>query len=366
MSSRPVQVIIACHTPERPIGRAVASVLHGNEDVASVLVVCHNVSKEVIAAAIDPADRERIRLVEHHDEHHSASGPFNAGFGAGDSPYVAIMGSDDRLAPGTVTSWLRVRERTDAQFVITRLALGTRAHGVPTPAVRMLRSGRVDLVRDRLSYRSAPLGLIDRAALLGSDLRLVEGATVGGDVEMVTRMVHEWSVAYDRFGPPYVIGEDARDRVTMVVRPMDVQLGFVPPLLEAEWFRRSSLDVRHAVVVKFLRIHAFGAVFYRDRAEIWTATERKALSRHVEALLAAAPSALHVLSRADRDLVDACLDPDVPAVVLIDRARARRRHGHPSTVLPREFRHFLRREAPLRFMAASLAVSTLPRLLPRR
>jgi hypothetical protein len=362
MSARPVEVVIACHTPERPIGRAVRSVLHGNEEDASVLVVCHNVSREDIAAAIDPMDRDQVRFAEHRDGHRSASGPFNAGFANGDSPFVAIMGSDDTLAPGAVASWLRVRRRTGAQFVITRLALGSRTNGVPTPAVRMLRSGRVDLVRDRLSYRSAPLGLIDRAALRASSIGLVEGAAVGGDVEMVTRMMHEWPVAYDRFGPPYVIGEDAGDRVTYVVRPIEEQLGFVGPLLGAPWFRSAPPEVHHAIVVKFLRIHVFGAVFYRDRAEIWTPNERAVLARQVRDLLAAAPSAPDVLSRADRDLMDACLDPAVPASQLIARARARRRHGRPSTVFPRRLEHILRREAPLRFMAASSAVRVLPRL----
>lgn len=366
MSTRPAEVIIACHTPERPIGRAVRSVLRGNEEVASVLVVCHNISREEIAAAIDPGDRHRVRLLEHHDRHRSASGPFNAGFENGDSRFVAIMGSDDTLEPGAIASWLRVQQRTGAHFVITRLALGSARRGVPTPAARMWRPGPVDLVRDRLSYRSAPLGLIDRSRLLTSGFRLAEGATVGGDVEMVTRMMHQWSVAYDRFGPPYVIGEDAGDRVTYIVRPMDEQLGFVGPMLSASWFRTTHPEVRHAIVVKFLRIHVFGAVFYRDRAEIWTGAERDSLARQVEELLAAAPSAPAVLSRADRALLDACLDPDVPAPVLIARAKERRRHGRPATVLTQDLSHVLHREAPLRFMAASLAVSHLPRSLPGR
>jgi len=365
-STKPVEVVIACHTPDRPVGRAVASVLHGNEDVADVLVVCHNRSADEIAGAIAPEDRDRVRFLEHRDEHRSASGPFNAGLVDGDSPFVAIMGSDDTLAPGAVASWLAIRRSTGADFVITRLALGAAGNGVPTPAVRMRRAGRCDLVRDRLSYRSAPLGLIDREALRRSGLRLVEGAVVGGDVEMVTRMMHEWPVAYDRFGPPYVIGEDASDRVTYVVRPMDVQLGFVPPMLEADWFRRAPLAARRAVVVKFLRIHVFGAVFYRQPEDIWTPQEREALARMTRCLLEAAEGAQAPLSRADRDLLDACLDPAVPAADLAALAVARRRHGRPSTVLTRELRHMLDREAPLRFMLASLAVARLPRLLRSR
>jgi hypothetical protein len=233
---KPVDVVIACHTPERPVGRAVASILEGNAEHANVLVVAHNRPAEEIRGAIRPEHRDRVRILEHRDSFRSASGPFNAGMrdAGGDedtAPFVAIMGSDDTLAPGAVASWLAVQERTGAEFVITRLALGTAGHGVPTPAVRMLREGLVDLARDRLAYRSAPLGLMSRAMLARTGVHLVEGATVGGDVGMVTRLMGTVPTAYDRFGPPYVIGEDAGDRVTYVIRPMREQLGFFPDLL---------------------------------------------------------------------------------------------------------------------------------------
>lgn len=60
--------------------------------------------------------------------------------------------------------------------------------------------------------------------------------------------------------------------------------------------------------------------------------------------------------------MDACLDPAVPAARLIGAAQARRRHGRPATVLTRDLPWLLHREAPPRFMAASLATKLLPRL----
>ncbi|RRR21084.1 glycosyltransferase [Brachybacterium saurashtrense] len=358
---RRVEVIIACHTPERPVGRAVASVLDGNGEDASVAVICHNRSAEEIAAALRPQDVPRVRFLEHRDEHRSASGPFNAGIASSEAEFVAIIGSDDTLEPGAVASWLAVQARTGAEFVLTRLALGGPGHGVPTPAVRMHRAGLVDLVADRLSYRSAPLGLMRREMLRRTGLALVEGATVGGDVAMVTQMMASVPTAYDRCGPAYVIGEDAGDRVTYVVRPMTEQLGFVPPLLEAEWFTALPRRARAAIGTKILRIHVFGAVFYRGDEEIWTAAEREDLARLTAQVLEAAPGAQHPLSRADRRLLDACLDPSVPAPRLIAAAQQRRRHGRPGTLLPRDLAWTLHREAPLRFMAASLAVRHLPR-----
>ena len=225
----------------------------------------------------------------------------------------------------------------------------------------MHRAGLVDLVSDRLAYRSAPLGLMRRTMLERTGASLVEGATVGGDVAMVTQLMATVPTAYDRCGPPYVIGEDAGDRVTYVVRPIAEQLGFVPPWLEAAWFTALPARARAAVGTKILRIHVFGAVFYRPADEIWTASEREDLARLTALVLEAAPGAEHPLSRADRRLADACLDPEVPAGELIAAAQARRRHGRPATLVPRDLAWILHREAPLRFMAASLAVKHLPR-----
>ncbi|UEJ82572.1 hypothetical protein Bra3105_17350 [Brachybacterium halotolerans subsp. kimchii] len=368
---KPVDVVIACHTPERPVGRAVTSILEGNAEHANVLVVAHNRPAGEIRGAIRPEHRDRVRILEHRDSFRSASGPFNAGMrdaGSGEdtAPFVAIMGSDDTLAPGAVASWLAVQERTGAEFVITRLALGTAGHGVPTPAVRMLRGGLVDLARDRLAYRSAPLGLMSRAMLARTGAHLVEGATVGGDVGMVTRLMGTVPTAYDRFGPPYVIGEDAGDRVTYVIRPMREQLGFFPDLLEADWFTALPRSAHRAIGTKLLRIHVFGAVFYRQDAEIWTREEREALAEISADVLRRAPGCERPLSRADRRLLDACLDPGIGADELMAAARERRRHGRPATLLPREITQVLAREAPPRFMAASFAVQMLPRVRRRK
>lgn len=359
---RPVDVVIACHTPERPVGRAVASVLDGNGEHADVLVVAHNRDAEEIRGALRPEHRERVRILEHRDAFRSASGPFNAGMRADGAPFVAIMGSDDTLAPGAVASWLAVQGSTGAELVLTRLALGDAEHGVPTPAVRMHRGGLTDLARDRLAYRSAPLGLMSRAMLRRTGAALVEGATVGGDVGMVTRLMATVPTAYDRCGPPYVIGEDAGDRVTYVIRPLAEQLGFFPDLLDAGWFAALTSSARRAIGTKVLRIHVFGAVFYRADPAVWTPAERAELAAITADVLERALGCELPLSRADRRLLDACLDPGVPATELIAAAAARRRHGRPATVLTRDLRHLLDREAPPRFMAASLAVQRLPRL----
>ena len=382
-----VDVVIACHDPARPIARAVAALLDGNAPEAAVTVVCHNRGAEEIAGAIASQHRGRVRYLEHTDPRPSPSGPFNAGMRAARTPWVSIMGSDDRLAPGAVASWLALARASGAEMVVPRLALGEPTRIVPTPAPRPSRLlaprlaaaarrlpaplgaparaatralARADLTADRLAYRSAPLGLLDMAMLERTRAHLVEGTPVGEDVAMVTQLFATVPTAYDATGPVYLIGEDASDRVTYVVRPMAEQLGFLHDLLGADWFAWLTPVARRAVVVKLTRIHVFGAVHYRDREDMWTPAERRDLSAVCRSLRRAAPGFEQVLSRADRDLLDACLDVTVPAATLIARSEARRHHGRPDTLLTRDLAWLADREAPLRLMAASVLTKVVP------
>ncbi|MGC1208051.1 MAG: hypothetical protein WA880_08875 [Ornithinimicrobium sp.] len=350
-----VDVIIAVHSPTRPIARAVASVLHGNESQTRLTLVCHNVSPEVIATELPATHRDQISWLEHHDDVHSASGPFNAGMRAATGDFVSIMGSDDTLAPGAVASWLLLAKQSGAECVMTTLALGAPARRVPTPPVRPLRSSRrhADPVRDRLSYRSAPLGLVSTQARDRLGAELVEGMPVGGDVPYVTRLWCETKVAVDTHGPAYVIGEDARDRVTYAPRPIEAELGFVRHLIEQPWFAAYRDEVRTAVATKLLRIHLFGVIPNRPDPTWWTPTERAALGAILTDLLAVAPRAADPLSRADHLLLDAMQDASVDPDTLIQRAQDRRRHGRPATVIPQHLSQLVHREAPPRFMSAS-------------
>ncbi|UFU07548.1 glycosyltransferase family 2 protein [Ruania halotolerans] len=348
-----VDVVIAVHSTERPIARAVRSVLDHNGEGVRLTVVCHNIAASQIRPLLDAAHREKVVWLEHRDSHRSASGPFNVGMAAAVGDYVAIMGSDDILAPGAIASWYWLGRKTGADAVIARLERGTDRVIVPTPPTRVPRRQILDGVADRLCYRSAPLGLVSREAIVRFGLRLEEGAQVGGDVGFVTRLWFHGKITFDRSGPPYVIGEDATDRVTYAPRPIAVELKFLRTILAASWFERLSLEQRRAAVVKYLRIHLFGAVWNRQDPRFWTEQERADLAGAARRLLRAAPGAEAVLSLADRDLLDAVLDPNVDTDRMLARAVARRRHGRPGTLITRDLAQLLAREAPLRLMVAS-------------
>lgn len=357
-----VDLVVAVHTAQRPVARAVTSALASDAPLR-VTVVAHHVEQALIeanlASVVVPA-QSSVRVLALSDGTRSPAGPFNHGLDAATAPFVSVMGSDDRLAPGAIDSWLALQRRTGAAVVVARLAHagpdGAVLRGVPTPPVRPLRSTRLDGVRDRLSYRSAPLGLLDRAVLDRSGLRFTPGLEVGEDVEMVTRLWFSGlPIAFDRRGPAYLVQDDAGDRVTFVSRPVGDELEFVLRVVRAAWFGGLSAEQRAAVAVKLLRIHVFGLIGNREEG-FWDATQRESLATTARAVLAAAEGCERVMSRADRAVLDGVLDTGVQAADLLARARARRQHGRPATLLPRDLRLLLAREAPLRLMAASVLV----------
>lgn len=345
-----VDLIVAVHDPRRAVARAVGSVLIGTTAQVRVTVVCHGLhTHEVAALLASDADDPRVRLVAFADGVASPAGPFNHGLDLATAPFTSVLGSDDHLEPGAIDSWLARAHADKADAVLARVR---HADGRPvrTPPTRPGRVRRLDGVRDRLAYRSAPLGLVSRERF--GALRFATGATVGEDIPYVNAI---WfggaSVSLDR-GPAYVVGDDAADRVTGEVRPLAEELSILPLVLAG--FRVAGPRALTAYATKFLRVQAFGAVHNRPQQQVWTATERTALAAACVQVLAVAPRAAAPLSRADRDLLDAILDVATPTQDLLARAQARRRFGRPSTLVPRDLTFALHREAPTRFMAASV------------
>ncbi len=359
-----VDVIIAVHNPARPIARAVGSVLRYTRSPVRVTVVCHNTDPAGIAVNLREFGTDpRLRLLEHTDGIASPSGPFNAGLDAATGRFTALMGSDDELAPGAVDSWVRVQKRDDASMVIPRLAHAS-GQGVATPPVRPFRTRRLDPVRDRLAYRSAPLGLVSRSRL--GDIRLATGSGTGEDNAFSLRVWFSGEpISFDAAGPAYLIHDDAADRVTFSARSISRELHFVQALLGADSVAQLARRGRAAVVVKLIRIHLFGAVYNRRGATGWDVKDLSDLDTIARRIIALAPDAVRVLSRADRDLLDEILLGAAASVETLNKlAQARRRFARPAGVLPRSLRHALVREAPLRILAASWLVRRVSSFRP--
>lgn len=353
-----VDVIIAVHDDRRPIARAAGSILRGSEGDVRVIVVCHDLPRAAIEDALGSlASDERLRLIEHRDGVRSPSGPFNAGLDSSVAEWVSIVGSDDELEPGAIAHWSAVARRHDADLVLPRMVRVSRAGGhtvVATPPSRPGRRARLDGVRDRLAYRSAPLGLM-RREFVGC-LRFGEGLPQGEDVRFSSKLwFSDASIAIAR-GPSYLVHDDAEDRVTLQPRPIASTLAFVSDVISDDLLRSLPVAARRALGVKMLRVNVFGEFLNRPDESRWTLSERDDLDHVVRRICDFAPGALDVLPRADRAVLDALPSGSgVGAQRLLRLARTRRAFGTPRTLLPRDLSHVLDREAPLRFIAGSLA-----------
>ncbi|GAA3897878.1 glycosyltransferase [Microbacterium invictum] len=347
-----VDLTIAVHDVSRPIARAVASVLDHTDASIRVTIAVHEIDPASIAAQLERHMSDpRMRFIGVTDGLRSPAGPFNAGLDTAAGEFVSVMGSDDTLEPHAIDSWLRCARTTGADVVITRLRHAGGA-AVPTPPTRPFRTRRLDGVRDRLSYRSAPLGLVARARFPG--LRFTVGVPTGEDIAVVTRLWFSGAgIAYDRRGPAYLIHDDGGPRTTFTPRPLTEEFGWMYALTADKAFAELPRAARTAAAVKFLRIHLFGAIFYRDDPALWSASERASLAAAAQLLVDMGEGIHEVLARRDRDLLDAALDPRCPAQELIAAAHARRRFLSAGALLPRRLSRAAHREAPLRMAAAS-------------
>ena len=351
-----VDAVIAIHDPGRPIARAVRSLIESGLPVGDggvrITVVCHNLPARAVSDALGEDLTAHARLIEHHDGIHSPAGPFNAGIRAATGRFVSIMGSDDYLEQGALRAWCdEAGESAEAVIAPQAHANGAK---VRTPPVRPFRSGDRDALKDRLFYRTAPLGLIRREAVERLGLSLTEGLASGEDQEFSARLwVEAHGVRYAARAPRYIVGADADVRVSMTTRPMHQDLAFVERLLDDPWFAGLPGRTRNAMAVKIARVHLFAAMLVRIENAAWDHREHAYLAGLVERMRERALGFERSLSIADGRVLDAVVDQGSSAELLASLARARRRFGRPSTLLTRHPATLLSADGPLRFIAAS-------------
>jgi len=343
-SSGDVDVVIAVHDPRRRIDRAVESVLTSRA-VARVIVVCHGTPASGVVSAARTSD-PRVEFVEFEDGIRSPAGPFNHGLGLATGRFVAIMGSDDELTAGAVDLWRDTARSTQADVIMAPLR---HAGGAPIPTPPTLRRRGLRGGRDRLAYRTAPLGLLAREAIEG--LHMTPQLATCEDLAFTARL---WfgpsSVSLHRDRGEYLI-HDGDDRVTFTRRALADELRAVQLLIRNPWFRGLSSPDRVALAAKLWRITVFGAVHYRAGA--WGEGDRAWLSGLAAELEDFAPGTVARLSRADADLIQALADPAASDSEVDRRSRRRRRFASAAALLPSHLTMLLAREAPLRFFAAT-------------
>ena len=353
-----VDVIVPIHDPTRRLDRAVASLLHGDDPIR-VTVVCHGIAATTIDAQL-PADRRRVRVVEFADGIPSPQGPFNHGIDLATAQYVMIMGSDDYLEHGAIAAWLVHAEAGAADVVLAPLRHQS-GELLLNPLSRPRRRTRLDPVRDRMFYRSAPLGLIRRDVLDERLLRFTEGARTGGDQAVSLAL---WTgglrVDFDRRLPSYVIGADARTRVTTTFRPMSVLVEPVFELLASDPAQALPAPLRRALATKLLRINMLGSVVPRTDGQAWSTDDVDATRTAIASILGFAPDGADDLCRADRALLDAASGADADGELLVDAIASHRRAGRFARTFPRRLSRSFSRESVLRRYANYAVVRRRP------
>ncbi len=342
-----VEVVIALHDLRRPIRRAVASVANGGaEGTVRALVIAHGLPVTEVERQLEGLDAALWRVVRFTDGISSPAGPFNHGLAIATAPWVMVMGSDDYLEPGAI-EWMLRRAREDESSVVIVPERHQAGGRIEAPLVRAGRTSRLNVAKDRMFYRTAPLALIRRELVESIPLRFDAAYSTGEDLDFSTRL---WTsglrVSYHRLDPAYVVGADATVRVTTTPRLLTISLAPVLALVNGDYARGLPADVRRALAVKVIRIHVLGALGSRAATtEPLHAAERGVVTDVLTACLSLAPRALAPFSASDQALLDDLMAHSVDVNSAVARAQTATRWRR---LVPRNPLRTLDRESTLR------------------
>ena len=328
MSGPTVDVVIAVHDSARPLRRAIDSVLDGAPSGVRVIVVRHGLPAESFGDLRDAKDASLVTRIGIAAGVRSAAGPFTAGVQAATAEYVGLLGSDDRFEAGALARMVG-RVATDRPDVLVYPMRYDDGPPLANPLSRWRRERRLDPVRDRLAYRTAPLALFRRTLVDDLGLRFTPGVATGEDAEFSARLwFADVRIDFHPRDPGYVIMADAGTRVTMTARPFRQDLEAYRGLFDSDWIRGLGPRERHAFVVKTVRVHVLGALLARASGEAFSADDVAAARELAQMGVQLAPRMLDPFSRADRAVLDVLLDestgPDRIRAVGAERGRASR------------------------------------------
>lgn len=352
-----VSVIIPVHTPERPIRRAVESVIGQNAPGTDVIVVCHNVSPAAIHELLEGLDSTRYSLLELHDAIPSPAGPLNLGLESAASDYVTVLGSDDVYEPHVFDVW-----RTELAAYAPEILVGQfkveGAGRILAPAPRVGRFRRLDAAKDLLYTRTPQLAVLFHSVLVQHRdyPGLIPGSRNGEDVALSAFL---WSaptnIVYSRCSDGFVAGASATDRVTAVPLPVADLLSPVLFTLEQPWLSSVPGRKRVTLAMKLTTNNVLSVLRGRDRSAPISkgdlAHYRDALVR-IERL---SPGYDGRLTRRDHRLVSAVLNDDVDGLMRgLEDSRPLQRY------LPQQLRYLF---SPTGALRRAVRLALLPRLL---
>ena len=299
------EIVIPVHDETRPIRRAVDSVLADAHSRA--LVIAHNIDPEVL----DLPEDDRVRILPLEGAHGMPGATFDAGIAAAEAEWVGIMGSDDWYQPGALET-MRSRAAAD------------RADGVIAPLTHQqmdvnqikpftARTSNLQAARDRMFYRTAPLGIYRTDLMQEERFRFGDTFPAGSDMRVTALL---WtagaSISYYWDDPAYVVGKDAKTRVTFSPRPLEQTGRPWQALFEEPEVRAFDAATTHALAVKMATVNVLSAVLVRNRESLWLPGDWQWLRAFTEFLMSIDPRLPNALALRDQRVIAALLDDDVP------------------------------------------------------
>jgi hypothetical protein len=353
-----VTVVIPVHQLNRPIARAAGSALAaGNPGQLKVLVVCHGIAADDVRRLLSEIPLEHVELLEFADGIPSPAGPMNAGLKAVATRYASLLGSDDFLEAGALSQWISQADPSGADAVVAPLRTQGGAP-IRSPRLRLLRRGPLHPVRDRIAYRTAPLGLMRMSAIERLGMEFIGGLRTGEDLDFTLRLWFSGGrIEMGRPGSTYVVGEDAVERVTGQMLPLTEEFKALMGVVTADWVRELPGRARHAIAVKILRVHVLSAMYRRGGSFPWTAEDREALASAVDAIRAIAPSVERPLSVAELELLRLAEAPYSRLETFTNALTAWPSGGYRTQILTPRLWDNLRRESNFRYYGAEKITS---------
>jgi hypothetical protein len=349
--TRSVDVLVPVHSAQRPVARLAESVLKTTVPVR-LIVVAHNVDPASIEAALGRhLNDDRVTVVPFSDGIPSPAGPLRFALENLESPFFMKIDSDDYLADGAIESWMNTQRRFDADIVLPTMRMAGTPRNFPTPPRRPFRT-TLDPVRDRLAYRTSTMGLI--RSELAHEAIPVPALETAEDLAPALRLWFTGArIVAAETRHSYMVASDAGDRVTQERRSIAAELAFVAPLIDEDFWGGLASDARLSIIAKILRVQVFGALAKRADREP-SATELEFVSGAVRSLTGLAPQVWRALSRDDSRLVHELLSDAPRGARVRDLAVRASRHVMPSGLVTARLGDSLRRDAPLRYLGASL------------
>lgn len=306
------EIVVPVHDRSRPIRRAVESVLKDPESRA--LVIAHNIEPEVL----DLPSSDRVRVLPLNAAPGMPGATFDFGIANAEAEWVGIMGSDDWYQDGGIAQMRERAHQDRADGVISPLR--HQLQNVSQIKPLTMRTKNLDAVRDRMFYRTAPLGIFRTQMMQDPRYRFGDVFPQGSDMRVTALLWtsgHKFSYYAD--DPAYVVGKDAKTRVTFTPRPLEASGAPMLALFDEPGVKEFSASQKHALATKMARVHVHSAVILRQSHELWLENDVAWLAGYVKKLREFDPHFDRPMNRRDRSIMVAVERGDLDEIIYAAR-----------------------------------------------